>query len=104
MKKRNWRKHSSAFKKQVVLSTLRQDKTITEVCQEFELVESQVYQWKTQALEFIEDAFKRGKKQKNLEENKEEIDRLHRIIGKLTVERDFLENVWSRYQKRKNVA
>ncbi len=104
MKKRNWRKHSSAFKKQVVLSTLRQDKTITEICQEFELVESQVYQWKAQALKFMEDAFKRGKKQKNLEDNKEKVDQLHRMIGKLTVERDFLENAWSRYQTKKNTT
>jgi len=96
------RKHSASFKAQVVLATLRQDKPIAELCQEFGLKASQIYTWRNKALENMSEAFKKGSNGSNKEYEKE-IANLHQKIGKLTVERDFLENVWSRYQcKRGN--
>lgn len=88
------------FRKQVVLATLKQNSTITEICQQFSVVESQVYKWRNQALADMEEAFAHGKKF-GAEAHEQEIAHLHQKIGKLTVERDFLEHVWSRYQSKK---
>lgn len=100
MSKRQYKKHSNAFKKRVVLASLRQDKTTAELCQEFGVAESQIYNWRSRVLEQMEEAFVTGKKN-NTEEQEHKISMLHQKIGQLTVERDFLENVWSRFQRKK---
>ena len=100
MIKNTLRKHSASFKAQVVLAALRQDKTIAELCQEFDLKASQIYTWRNKALEHMNEAFKKGSKSSNSEHEKE-IETLHQKIGKLTVERDFLERVWSQYQRKR---
>ena len=97
------RKHGSSFKKQVVLAALKQNSTVAEICQQFGIAESQVYKWRNEVLASMEDAFAHGKKT-GAEAHEQEIARLHQKIGKLTVERDFLEHVWSRYQARKERA
>ena len=100
MTKKIMRKHTPAFKKQVALATLRQDNTIAEICQQFSIAASQVYKWRDQALANMEEAFVYGKKF-GADAHEHEIAKLHQKIGKLTVERDFLEHVWSRYQAKK---
>jgi len=86
-----------------VLAVLRQDRTIAEICQQFGVVESQVYKWRNQALANMEEAFAYGKKF-GADAQEQEIAHLHQKIGKLTVERDFLEHAWSRYQSKKGAA
>ena len=80
------KKHSTAFKLKVALAALKGDKTIAELCSDFSVVASQIHAWKKlleeQGTQIFEDK-RRGKNQKD------EIDKLHRIIGKITVERDF---------------
>ena len=98
--KENIQKAQRFIQKQVVLATLRQNSTIAEICQQFGVVESQVYKWRNQALANMEEAFAYGKKLGS-EVHEQEIARLHQKIGKLTVERDFLEHAWSRYQSKK---
>jgi hypothetical protein len=49
--RRTRRTHSPAFKAQVALSALREDKMMAELCKEFELHASQVIEWKRQLLE-----------------------------------------------------
>ena len=100
MAKRTMKKHNGAFKKQVVLAALRQNCTISEICQQFGIAESQVYNWRNRALAHLEEAFVRGKKS-GPEEHEQEIAKLHQKIGKITMERDFLEHAWSRYQTKK---
>ena len=47
--RRTRRTHSAAFKAQVALAALRDDKTMAELCKEFELHASQVIEWKRQS-------------------------------------------------------
>ena len=82
------------------MAALRQDRTIAEICQQFSVAESQVYKWRNQALANMEEAFTHGKKFGD-EARENEIAHLHQKIGKLTVERDFLEHVWSTCQSKK---
>ena len=86
---RIYKKHGSSFKSKVALEALRERKTNAELCQEFGVASTQISTWKKQLEEESTMIFEG--KQKNTQKN--EIEKLHRIIGKLTVERDFLERV-----------
>ena len=85
--RRTRRTHTPAFKAQVALATLRDDKTLTELCRQFELHPNQIVDWKRQLLEHAADAFGGGA------EAAEPVDLapLHAKIGQLTLENDFLE-------------
>jgi len=37
--------HTSAYKFQIALAVLREDKTVSQLCQEFRVVHSQIYNW-----------------------------------------------------------
>jgi transposase-like protein len=55
--RRTRRTHSPAFKARVALAALRDDKTMAELCKDFELHASQVIEWKRQLLEGAADVF-----------------------------------------------
>ena len=57
---RTRRTHGPAFKVQVALATLRDDKTMAELCMEFEVRASQTLDWKRQLLEGAADVFGAG--------------------------------------------
>ena len=44
--RRTRRTHSTAFKAQVALAALRDDKTMAELCKEYEVHSSQILDWK----------------------------------------------------------
>ena len=58
--RRTRRTHSPAFKAQVALEAIRDDKTMAELCKEFELHASQVIEWKRQLLQGAADVFGAG--------------------------------------------
>ena len=85
--RRTRRTHSPAFKARVALAALRDEKTMAELCKEFELHASQVIEWKRQLLEGAADVFGRdphGAPPVDLAP-------LHAKIGQLALENDFLE-------------
>lgn len=51
------RSHSPAFKAKVALAALREDKTMTELCKEFELHPTQIKDWKRQLLDGAANVF-----------------------------------------------
>ncbi len=84
-----YKKHSSSFRVKVALEALKGQKTTAELCQEFSVSTSQIYAWKKQLEEGAKSLFE----EKQKKDPQDEIDKLHRVIGKLTAERDFLERV-----------
>ena len=85
--RRTRRTHSPAFKAQVALSALREDKTMAELCKEFELHASQVIEWKRQLLEGAAGVFGSG----THAAPPVDLAPLHAKIGQLALENDFLE-------------
>ena len=84
--------HSAEFKHRVALEALKEQKTLAELSQKHGVHVSQIQKWKDSlhkdSLEVFQD--KRNKSKKTYEKT---ISQLHETIGKLTVERDFLERV-----------
>ena len=80
--------HTSAYKFRVAMAALKGDKTISQLCQEFGVVSSQIYKWKKALLERGSSIFEQGLSAIALPEN--ELDKLHATIGRLKVENDFL--------------
>ena len=73
-------------KLKVALCAIKNDKTITEICQEYSVANSQVYKWKKQLLESGASIFEHTAKKPS---ESAEIEKLYKQIGKLTVELDF---------------
>lgn len=80
--------HSDKFKLKVALSALKGEKTVAELCKEFEIAASQLYAWKKHVEESADTIF--SAKARKSGNSDVEIDRLHATIGKLKVENDFL--------------
>ena len=84
--RRTRRSHSPVFKAKVALAALREDKTMVELCKEFELHPTQINEWKRQLLDRAADVFDTAAPAEPVD-----LAPLHAKIGQLALENDFLE-------------
>ena len=84
---RIYKKHSSKFKAKVAIEAMKEQKTLGELSKEYSVASTQISTWKRHAEETMSSLFEA----KPEVDHKAEIDRLHRVLGQVTAERDFLE-------------
>ena len=88
--KRQRRKHAAEFKARVALEAIRGVKTISEIASEFEIHPVMVGNWKKEMLEHLPSLFDQ-KSAKSEKDQARETEQLHRKVGQLTMEVEFLE-------------
>jgi transposase len=83
--------HSAEFKAKVALAAISGFKTLSELASEYQVHPTQINRWKQELIENATDLFGKGKKKEVNHES--EVAELHRVIGKLKAENDFLSNL-----------
>ena len=82
------KKYSPEFKAKVALAALQNDETTADLAQRFGVHPTMIANWKRALQEGGADIFGQGLKTRKQADGK--IDELHRQIGQLKVENDFL--------------
>ena len=81
---RQRRKLSTDFKARVALAALREDKTMAELCAQFEVHPNQISEWKKQLMSRATEVFCGGDRPDPVD-----LAPLHAKIGQLALENDF---------------
>lgn len=86
------RKFNAAFKAKVAVEALKEQLTLAELAEKYDLHPTQITEWKKQLLSGSEQVFDQGKKAgSEVSEQQEEKDELYKQIGQLKVENDWLK-------------
>jgi len=93
MPRRPRRNHSAAFKAKVALAALRDDRTVSDLAQEFEVHPSQIQDWRRRLLRHAPDIFGRAEPAVDPHSDPE---RLRAKIGQLVMENDFFAKALGR--------
>ncbi len=76
------------FKAKVALAAIKNEETISELAKRYVVHPNMITTWKRALLDGASDVFDKGRKSRKKTEA--QVDELHRQIGKLKVENDFL--------------
>jgi transposase len=90
------RKFTSKFKAKVALAAIKEQKSISELAQEFNLQPVQINAWKKEFTDNATSIFEsESNKKDKTEDFEKEKNELYAKIGKLQVDVDFLKNALS---------
>ena len=83
---RKYRKFTGKQKLEIVLASLRGDRSIAELCREHDIAESLLRKWRDQALEAAAERFESGQERSLQTEQRRRIAQLERALGRKTYE------------------
>ena len=81
--------YQASFKGKVALAALKENKTLSELAQDFKIHPAQITKWKTQVVQGVAELFEDGRKKKMAPEV--DIETLYAQIGKLQSQLEFLK-------------
>jgi len=84
------KQHSADFKARVAMAALSGEKSLAELSSEFGVHPTMISTWRQELVKRAGELFARGGKAPAIDDAQRVIDDLHRKIGQLQVERDFL--------------
>lgn len=87
--------YSAGLKYKIAVEALKEQESLASLSQKHAVHPSQVQKWKTHLQKSGASIFE-DKRSKSAKQHEKIISQLHEKIGKLTVERDFLEGALSR--------
>lgn len=90
MTKQTRRKFSAEFKAKVALEAIKNQKTLAQLSQQFEVNPITISKWKSEFLENMSSIFGSGESSMK-QESTVDLDKLYAQIGQLKVENDFLK-------------
>jgi transposase len=87
--RRKRRNHSAEFKAKVALAALKEDRTLAELAEQFDVHPNQIQIWRKQLAESAGNLFNHNAQGGH--KGDEDVKALHAKIGQLTMDNDFLE-------------
>ena len=94
------KKWSASIKFEIALLAIKNETTLNDICKRYQVAPSLVHSWKKLLIEQGANLFIKNDKAAEIVtrelENKQ--SKLYEKIGQLTVERDFLKEVWNKFQ------
>jgi transposase-like protein len=94
MKKKRQTQYTNTLKAKVALEAIREERTLAQIASDHDIIVKNIYNWKKHALDNFEELFSRSSVldyQEQLERKQSDIDELHKKLGELVVERDWLK-------------
>jgi len=85
------RNFSADFKAKVALEALKEQKTLAQLAEQYELHPSQITECKKQAQQRMANVFGEAKGEKAVKASEDQFEKLYAQIGQLKVENDFLK-------------
>jgi transposase-like protein len=93
-KRRKYRKFTGGRKLELVMASLRGEKTVAELCREHEISETLLRRWRDQALEAAQGRLDGVQERSQLAEQRRRIAQLERALGRKTYEAEILGNAF----------
>ena len=88
--------YTAAFKAQVVLELLKEERSVSQISSEYGVHPNQLYQWKAQALKNLPRLFDDEQPKAKQSQTEQKLNELYAEIGRLTTQVNWLKKIWSR--------